>query len=68
MVPSRLKICADVIDGCYSDYSLLDIGCRTMALKPLLKNCIGYYGTDIYPAKDVFVYPSYLKNRFTLPR
>jgi hypothetical protein len=33
MVPSRLKICADVIDGCYSDYSLLDIGLKTIVEK-----------------------------------
>lgn len=53
--PSRLKLCADVIDNNYKDYSLLDIGCRTMALKPLLRSCKHYYGTDLTPGKDIFV-------------
>jgi hypothetical protein len=51
--PTRLKKCAELINNNYQDYSLLDIGCRTMALKPLLRGCLKYYGTDITPADHV---------------
>lgn len=53
MTLRRLPMCADLINRDYSDYSLLDIGCRTMALKPLLKGCKEYYGTDLIPAEGV---------------
>lgn len=53
MTLRRLPMCADLINENFSDYSLLDIGCRTMALKPLLHNCREYYGTDIVPAEGV---------------
>lgn len=54
MTLRRLPMCAAQINAQYKDYSLLDIGCRTMALKPLLENCRAYYGTDIVPAEGVF--------------
>lgn len=47
-------MCAEIINDNYSDYKLLDMGCRTMALKPLLNNCAEYYGTDFVPSKGVF--------------
>lgn len=43
----RLPMCADLINSDYNNFTLLDIGCRTMALKPLLKGCIEYTGTDL---------------------
>lgn len=49
----RLPMCADLINQNYTDYSLLDIGCRTMALRPYLKNCKEYCGTDLMPAEGV---------------
>ncbi len=44
---ARLPMCAERINRQYKDYSLLDAGCRTMALKPLLHNCREYFGTDL---------------------
>lgn len=46
-------MCAELINELYDNYSLLDIGCRTMALKPFLKNCSKYYGTDIMQSEGV---------------
>jgi len=43
---ARLNICADLINKKYDKYTLLDVGCRTKDLKPLLKNCVNYSGTD----------------------
>ena len=55
MSMSRLSVCADLINKKHKNYCLLDIGCRTMDLKPLLKNCKEYYGTDLLPpVKGVF--------------
>ena len=54
MTLARLSLCAKFINEHFSDYSLLDMGCRTRALKPLLKNSLKYYGTDITPAKGVY--------------
>ena len=50
---SRLKMCADRINQHYDNYTLLDAGCRTMALRPLLSGCKEYFGTDIIPAEGV---------------
>lgn len=50
----RLPMCADLINANFQDYSLLDIGCRTMDLKPLLHRCADYHGTDLIPAEGVF--------------
>ena len=47
-------MCAELINQHYSNYTLLDIGCRTMALKPLLNDCREYYGTDLTPNKGVY--------------
>jgi SAM-dependent methyltransferase len=49
----RLKMCADWINQLYLDYSLLDVGCRTMDLKPLLLTCQRYTGADLLPGKGV---------------
>lgn len=50
---ARLKITADLINEKHNDYSLLDAGCRTMVLKPMLNGCREYYGGDIMPAEGV---------------
>lgn len=50
---ARLSMCAERINKRHKDYNLLDAGCRTMALKPLLKGCREYFGTDIIPAKGI---------------
>lgn len=47
-------MCADLINHHYSNYTLLDLGCRTMDLKPLLENCKEYYGTDFITSKGVY--------------
>ncbi len=49
----RLDMCADWINQRHSDYTLLDAGCRTMDLKPLLKGCKEYYGSDLIPVEGV---------------
>jgi|Laugresbdmm110sn_1035088.scaffolds.fasta_scaffold43718_2 SAM-dependent methyltransferase len=54
MIAARLKICADRINKKYSNYTLLDVGCRTKDLHPLLLGCKKYYGADIIPGDDVF--------------
>lgn len=53
MTLKRLPMCADLINENYSDYSLLDMGCRTMALKPYLNDCKEYFGADLMPAEGV---------------
>ena len=53
MTFARLDLCAERINRQYSDYTLLDIGCRTMDLKPKLKSCKKYYGADLVPGEDV---------------
>lgn len=53
MTLARLEQCANQIDCLHSEYTLLDAGCRTMALKPLLKGCEEYFGTDLIPAEGV---------------
>ena len=47
-------MCADLIDRTFTDYSLLDMGCRTMDLKPLLQTCSKYYGAERIAAEGVF--------------
>ena len=49
----RLQMCADLINGKHNDFSLIDLGCRTMDLKPLLLNCRSYLGTDFVPGKHI---------------
>jgi hypothetical protein len=53
MTLRRLPLCADLINKSLSDYSLLDIGCRTMALKPYLKGCTQYFGADLVPGENI---------------
>ncbi len=54
MTIARLSMSARLIDEKYSNYSLLDMGCRTMALKQHLNGCSKYYGTDFIPAENVY--------------
>ncbi|MDC5850443.1 class I SAM-dependent methyltransferase [Vibrio europaeus] len=53
MSMARLEMCAERINSKHKDYTLLDAGCRTMALKPLLNNCKEYFGSDLIPAEGV---------------
>jgi len=46
---TRLTLCADMINKKHTSYKLLDVGCRTMDLKPLLNDCREYSGTDLLP-------------------
>ena len=50
----RLFESAKLINEHFHNYSLLDMGCRTKALLPLLNDCQNYYGTDIVPAEGVY--------------
>lgn len=50
---ARLALCAERINKRHKDYTLLDAGCRTMELKPLLKGCREYLGTDLIPAEGI---------------
>ena len=49
----RLEICASKINKNFSDYTILDAGCRTMELKFLLKNFHKYYGSDLEASEGV---------------
>ena len=53
MTFARLPLCSERVNQQYSDYTLLDAGCRTMALKPLLKGCKEYFGTDLVASEGV---------------
>ena len=46
-------MCAERINRKYSDYTLMDAGCRTMDLKPMLKECREYYGSDLIAGEGV---------------
>lgn len=50
---ARLNLCAERINQNHSNYTLLDAGCRTMALRPLLTSCDEYFGTDLIPTEGV---------------
>lgn len=50
---ARLELCAKKINTQFSDYSLIDVGCRTKALLPLLNGCTEYYGTDLIAGEGV---------------
>ena len=50
---ARLNMCAKRINSRHDNYSLLDAGCRTMDLKPLLSECREYYGSDLIPSDGV---------------
>ena len=53
MTMARLSMAADLINESVSNYRLLDVGCRTMDLKPLLKSCRQYVGGDLIPGPGV---------------
>lgn len=53
MTLARLPMCAARINKKYHNYSLLDAGCRTMALKPFLTGCCEYKGSDLIPSEGV---------------
>ena len=50
---ARLIKCAERINKRHKDYTLLDVGCRTEELKPLVKGCREYLGTDLIPAEGI---------------
>jgi SAM-dependent methyltransferase len=50
---SRLYKCASLINSRHSDYSILDVGCRTMDLKKYLNGYHQYTGTDLTPSEGV---------------
>lgn len=50
---ARLEQCAKRIKNKHKKYTLLDAGCRTRALEPLLNDCKEYYGTDLIPSEGV---------------
>lgn len=50
---ARLQLCANIINKNYDHYTLLDAGCRTMDLKPLLTNCDEYFGSDLIAGDGV---------------
>lgn len=54
MVFTRHRMCAERINRQYHNYSLLDVGCRTMSLRSLLNNCRQYHGTDRTPGDGIF--------------
>jgi len=49
----RLIDCATLINSKGVDYELLDVGCRTKNLKPLLLGCSRYQGIDMEDAHEV---------------
>lgn len=53
MTLNRIAKCANRINKKYHNYRLLDVGCRTMDLKPMLKGCREYIGTDLIPKAGV---------------
>ena len=62
---ARLKVVSDYINENYSEYNLLDIGCRDGALSKLLKNCKKYTGGDITSGLDIIICD--LNNSLSLP-
>ncbi len=51
----RLKLVSNYLNEHLKDYSLLDMGCRTRDLEPLLINCREYTGTDLVSGDNVVV-------------
>ena len=49
----RLPMCAELVNARHNNFSLVDLGCRTMDLKPLLRGCEAYLGTDMMPGDNV---------------
>ena len=49
----RLEMVSDYLNINYQHYSLIDLGCRTRALLPLLDCCDSYMGTDLEDGDNV---------------
>ena len=54
MTMQRLPMTGELIESLHQDYSLLDLGCRTMDLKDYLSSCKMYRGADLVGGKGVF--------------
>ena len=46
-------MCAKIINREWENYSLLDVGCRNMELKPLLNGFRHYHGIDLFEGEGV---------------
>jgi hypothetical protein len=53
MVMRRITLAAERINAHLQSYSLFDVGCRTMVLKPYLTGCTQYVGSDKTPGENV---------------
>lgn len=49
----RLNLVSNYLNKNFKDYSLIDLGCRTMDLKSLLHGCREYTGTDFVKGEGV---------------
>lgn len=49
----RLNLVSKYLNKNFKEYSLIDLGCRTMDLKFLLSTCKEYTGTDFIFGKDI---------------
>lgn len=49
----RIQMVSELLNQEIEPYTLIDVGCRTMDLKPYLKNCKEYFGTDLIPHDGV---------------
>jgi SAM-dependent methyltransferase len=47
LADTYLTLCAKWVDSDGRPFTLLDLGCRTMELKSLLRGCTSYVGTDL---------------------
>lgn len=53
MSMQRLQIVSDYLNKNFKNYSLIDLGCRTRDLLPLLDSCNEYMGTDLEDGDNV---------------
>lgn len=53
MSMERLNLVSKYINGKFSKYTLIDLGCRTRDLLPLLDKCDEYIGTDYESSENV---------------
>ena len=53
MTLQRLEMVADILNTNFGNYSIIDLGCRTQDLKPLLNGCTEYLGTDLEASPGV---------------
>ena len=53
MSMQRLEIVSDYLNNKFYNYSLVDLGCRTRDLLPLLESCSSYTGTDLQSGENV---------------